>query len=158
MTPASLGVHAQGRLVLDTNVFVAAGFNPASNAAAVVEAVREGRHRLAWDEATRGETEAVIRRIPRLDWERFAGLFAAADEHRGLLDVSSFSRVEDPGDRKFAALAAATGAVLITSDAHLLSCRDELPVTVLTPRELVGGSTPRKPGPENRVEEEPCPS
>ena len=50
------------------------------------------------------------------------------------------------------------GRVLITSDAHLLSCRDELPVTVSTPRELVGGSAPRKPGPGNRVEEEPCPS
>ncbi|UEM22196.1 PIN domain-containing protein [Skermanella mucosa] len=141
MTHVESTAPAQDRLILDTNVFVAAGFNPGSNAAAVVEAVREGRYRLAWAEATRRETETVVRRIPGLDWSRLAGLFAASGEHRGPLDVSSFSRVEDPGDRKFAALAWATGAALITSDAHLLSCRDELPVTVLTPREFVGGST-----------------
>ncbi|WP_158044175.1 PIN domain-containing protein [Skermanella pratensis] len=141
VTPAGSIGPAPDHLVLDTNVFVAAGLKPGSNAAAVVKAVREGRCRLAWSEATRRETETVVRRIPGLDWDRFAGLFAASGEHRGPLDVSSSSRVEDPGDRKFAALAWATGAALITSDAHLLSCRDELPVTVLTPREFVGGST-----------------
>ena len=33
--------------------------------------------------------------------------------------------------------AAATGAIVISADAHLLSCRDELPVAVLTAREFL---------------------
>ena len=35
--------------MLDTNVFVAAGFNPGSHSAWLVEAVRDGRLRMIWD-------------------------------------------------------------------------------------------------------------
>jgi len=124
-------------LVLDTNVFVAAGFKPRSSSAIIIDAVRQGRQRLVWDEATRGETEHVIRRIPPLDWSRFSGLFEIAGEYRGMADQRPFERIADPDDRKFAALAAATGSILVSSDAHFLSCRDELPITVFTPREFL---------------------
>jgi len=124
-------------LVLDTNVFVAAGFKPRSSSAVIIDAVRQGRLRLVWDAATRRETETVIRRIPPLDWGRFSGLFEATGEYRGVVDQRSFERIADPEDRKFAALAAATGSILISSDAHFLSCRDELPITVFTPREFL---------------------
>jgi predicted nucleic acid-binding protein len=46
-------------VVIDTNVFVAAGFNSKSAAARVFEGVREGRFRLIWNEPTRRETEIV---------------------------------------------------------------------------------------------------
>ena len=55
------GVHTAvvdtGRreVVLDTNVFVAAGFNRGSHSAWLVEAVRDGRLRMVWDNATRAE-------------------------------------------------------------------------------------------------------
>ena len=124
-------------MVLDTNVFVAAGFKPRSSSAVIIDAVRQGRLRLVWDAATRRETETVIRRIPPLDWGRFSGLFEATGEYRGVVDQRSFERIADPEDRKFAALAAATGSILISSDAHFLSCRDELPITVFTPREFL---------------------
>ena len=39
-------------IVIDTNVFVAAGFNSKSAAARVFEGVREGRFRLIWNEPT----------------------------------------------------------------------------------------------------------
>lgn len=130
-----------GRLLLDTNVFVAAGFKPASAAAQVIATVRDGRHRLVWDVPTRGETQAVLTRIPRLDWEAFSALFRPEDEFRGPTDPAAFTLVEDPGDRKFAALAAAAGAVLISNDAHLLSCRDAIGVRVLTPREFLACAT-----------------
>jgi hypothetical protein len=42
-------------VVIDTNVFVAAGFNSKSAAARVFEGVREGRFRLIWNEPTRRE-------------------------------------------------------------------------------------------------------
>ena len=128
---------ARRRVVLDTNVFVAAGFKPGSAAARVVREVERGRLGLVWDAATRRETEAVLRRIPRLDWERFAPLFEAAGEHGGAVEAEHFGYVDDPGDRKFAALAAASGAVLVTNDRGLLAHRGRHGLRVATPAEIV---------------------
>jgi uncharacterized protein len=55
------------RLVLDTNVFVAAGFEPKSASARLLEALRQGRCRMIWHRTTRRETERVLRRVPPLD-------------------------------------------------------------------------------------------
>ena len=92
---------------------------------------------MVWNDATRRENEAVLRRIPPLDWQEFSVLFDPEGEFTGTTTPDLFDRIEDPEDRKFAALALATGAIVISSDAHLLSCRDELPVTVLTAREFL---------------------
>ena len=124
------------RLVLDTNVFVAAGFEPNSASARLLEALRQGRCRMIWHWTTRRETERVLRRIPPLDWHRFAPLFRPEWEHRAELDLTPFGAIEDPEDRKFAALAAATRSVLITNDDHLLARRDQLPIGVLKPSEF----------------------
>jgi predicted nucleic acid-binding protein len=123
------------RIVIDTNVFVAAGFNPRSAAARILAAVREGRFQLIWNEPTRRETEMVLRRIPRLDWERVADLFQPETEFTGPVNPESFALVpDDPEDRKFAALSAAAQTPLITNDNHLLSHRNIIGVDVLTPR------------------------
>jgi predicted nucleic acid-binding protein len=61
-------------IVIDTNVFVAAGFNPRSASARILTGIREGRFRLTWNEPTRRETEMILRRIPRLDWDKVAAL------------------------------------------------------------------------------------
>src|SRR5213082_1495115 len=63
-----------GEVVLDTNVFVAAGFNPGSHSARLVEAVRDGRLRMVFDDAIHAEIEHVMRQIPRLSWTRIADL------------------------------------------------------------------------------------
>lgn len=120
-------------VVLDTNVFVAAGFRAGSASARIVALVRAGRVRLAWDDATRGETEAVLRRIPPLDADAFVDLFAPEGRCDGAGDPAACAVVPDPGDRKFAALAAAAGAVLVTNDDDLLGVRDRLDALVLTP-------------------------
>jgi hypothetical protein len=70
-------------VVLDTNVFVAAGFNPVSHSAWLVDAVRDGRLRMVWDSAIRAEIEHVIRQIPRLSWTHIADLFRAEDRFGG---------------------------------------------------------------------------
>ncbi len=124
------------RVVLDTNVFVAAGFNPRSSATRIIEAVRQGVLALVWDAATRAETQAIIEQIPPLNWAQFADLFDPANEVRGLLNLDAFEQIPDPDDRKFAALAAAAEAVLVSNDAHLLALRDALPIAIRTPREL----------------------
>lgn len=121
------------RVVIDTNVFVAAGFNPRSRAAALLEAVGDGRVILVWDAATRRETERMLHRIPGLDAGMARDLFDAGEEWCTPGDEPDLSMVADPDDRKFAALAARARAVLITNDAHLLDVCDRLPATVTTP-------------------------
>lgn len=123
------------RVILDTNVFVAAGFNPQSASAGIVDDVRSGRLRMVWNEATRRETRHILQQIPPLSWDRFADLFRDEDRYEGETRPGEFSFVADPDDRKFAALSAATGATLVTSDDHLLEHRERIGTEVVTPRE-----------------------
>ena len=88
-------------VVIDTNVFVAAGFNSKSAAARIFRGVREGRFRLIWNEPTRRETEIIVRRIPRLDWASIADLFQPEAEFAGPVDLEAFTAISDPDDRKF---------------------------------------------------------
>jgi len=75
-------------IVIDTNVFVAAGFNPRSASARVLAAVRDERFHLIWNQSTRREIEMVLRRIRRLDWEEVANLFQPEGEFTGPVDPS----------------------------------------------------------------------
>jgi predicted nucleic acid-binding protein len=70
-------------IVIDTNVFVAASFNPRSASARILAGIREGRFQLIWNKPTQRETEMILRRIPRLDWERVADLFQPEGEFTG---------------------------------------------------------------------------
>ncbi len=92
---------------------------------------------MVWNRATRGETRKILKQIPPISWRRFETLFAESDEFSGDTHPDAFGRIADPEDRKFAALAAATGAVLISNDEHLLSVREKLDITVLTSSEFV---------------------
>jgi predicted nucleic acid-binding protein len=112
------------RIVIDTNVFVAAGFNPRSAAARILAAVREGCFQLIWNESTRRETEVILRRIPHLHWERVADLFQPETEFTGPVDPERFVLVPDSEDRKFAALSAAVQTPLVTNDNDLLAHRN----------------------------------
>jgi len=123
-------------VVLDTNVFVAAGFNPGSHSARLIEAVRDGRLRMIWDDATHAETEHIMRQIPRLSWARIADLFRSENRFGGLTHPEQFGFVPDPADRKFAALADAAGVPLVTSDAGLLNAGGQMAVPVLKPNEF----------------------
>ena len=125
-------------VVLDTNIFVAAGFNPLSAAAKIVDAVKNGKIRLVWDEPTRGEIEHILMTIPPLRAYRVAELFREEDRFNGKTQPKRFSAISDPDDRKFAALAEAAGAVLISNDGHLLCPREDLGLKVLTPGEFYG--------------------
>jgi uncharacterized protein len=120
-------------VVLDTNVFVAAGFNPRSASAKILEAVKDGRVRMVWNEATRGETERILQKIPPLRARPVAELFRPLDQFTAPTHPERFAAIPDPEDRKFAALAHAAGAIVISNDQHLLDhCNDGDP-EVLTP-------------------------
>ncbi|WP_230533868.1 PIN domain-containing protein [Microvirga roseola] len=120
-------------IVVDTNIFVAAGFNPRSASARLISDLREGRFLLVWNEPTRRETEMILRRIPRLSWDGVSVLFRGEGYFDGPVDPAAFTAVVDPDDRKFAALSAAARCLLISNDAHLLDHRDALALDVLTP-------------------------
>ena len=120
------------RVVLDTNVFVAAGFNPRTASARIVDAVRQGQLRMIWDDATRREIEHVLQRIPPLRDYPVAELFRPADRYTAATHPEQFNSIPDPDDRKFAALAHAAGAVLVSNDDHLLRDRG-MDLNVLTP-------------------------
>jgi predicted nucleic acid-binding protein len=128
---------ASPAIILDTNVFVGAGFNPRSHSARLVDAVRNGHLRMVWNEATRRETKRILRQIPRLAWEHFAPLFREEDQFAGETHPEEFDYVPDPSDRKFAALADAARVPLVTSDADLLQGRERARVAILTPAEFV---------------------
>jgi len=126
-------------VVLDTNIFVAAGFNANSGSAQMIEAVRSGRLRLVWNDQTYREIQHILGKIPPLRWEKFAELFREPGRFGGETYPQRFEHVPDPADRKFAALAAASGAVLITLDADLLSSREQAAVPILRPSEFLAG-------------------
>jgi predicted nucleic acid-binding protein len=123
-------------IVLDTNVLVAAGFNPRSASAKIVEAVKQGQLRMVWNEATRREIERIMQQIPPLRAHAASDLFRPEAHYTAATYPERFALIPDPDDRKFAALAHAAGAILISNDDHLLRHRDRLDLTVLTPHEL----------------------
>lgn len=132
---------AAGRLpdavILDTNVFVAAGFNDDSASRRILDLAEEGALRLVWNDATRRETQRILRRIPPLRWERFAGLFGDENRRDDALDLDRYGHVTGRMDRVFLALAEATDTPLVSSDSHLLEVRDRARVPVLTPAEYL---------------------
>lgn len=125
----------QHRVVVDTNVFVAAGFAEGSDSAEVVQAVRDGRLRMPWTEATRGEVRTVMEKIPPLDWSTVSGLFREEDRVDEPPDEGSLGWVTDAADRKFAALARSEGAVLVSNDDDVLERRSEAGFRVEAPTE-----------------------
>jgi predicted nucleic acid-binding protein len=123
------------RAVLDTNVFVAAGFKRQSSSAQLIDHVLAGHLVMVWNNAVRTEIEHTVKRIPPLASWDLSGLFAPDARLRDDLAEDRFGYVEDPADRKFAALAEEADAPLITTDDHLLRWRDHLPTPVLRPAE-----------------------
>ena len=124
-------------VVIDTNVFVAAGFNPISASARILEGVRETCFRLVWNQPTRRETEMILRRIPRLDWQTVADLFRPEEEFTGPVDPAVFTVIVDPDDRKFAALSAAANVPLVTSDKLVLAQRGRIGIEIVTARDFL---------------------
>lgn len=125
------------RVVIDTNIFVAAGFKRNGHAARIIAEVRRGGLRMPWCQATRGEIHHTLERIPPLDWEPFADCFLPSEEWPDPADLAPFAAIPDPADRVFAALAAASQAILISNDSHLLDHQAGLSIEVCTPREFL---------------------
>lgn len=127
---------SKSAVVLDTNVFVAAGFNPDSASARIIEEIELGCLTLVWNQNTRRESRAVVEQIPPLSWERFAELFHEEGRHEGRIHPEDIDYVPDPDDRKFAALARAVDGALITNDEDLLGSGEQADVNIVAPQEF----------------------
>ena len=125
-------------IVIDTNVFVAAGFSSRSAATRIVAAVREGQCQLVWNEPTRRETETILRRILGFEWATVAALFRPEGEYTDPVDLDAFVMIADRDDRKFAALAAATKTPLVTNDNHVLTQQRAVGIEILSRSALCG--------------------
>ena len=102
---------------------------------------------MVWNDATQREIERIVHQIPPLRAQPVAPLFRPADRFIGSTHPEQFAVIPDPDDRKFAALADAAGAVLISNDEHLLGSRDRMNLTVLTPSEFWKGAKDRSEPP-----------
>jgi predicted nucleic acid-binding protein len=127
------------RVVLDTNVLVAAAYRPGSASRRVVEACLGGRLAAVLSPALRRECESVLARAAR-------GLPYTEQLHRLLggaevVEPGQAPRVvpDDPGDDKLVAAARVAGAALVTSDAHLLSVARREGLQAVRPAELRWG-------------------
>lgn len=124
------------RVVIDTNVLIAAAFNQYSHSARIMKAIEDGQLDMVWNQATRKEAHRLMDQIPPLAWGRIEGLYRRQDEFKGETP-GNFALVKDPDDRKFVALASAAGAILISSDSDLLEARRNLEVAMMTPSEFL---------------------
>lgn len=124
-------------VVVDTNVFVAAGFSRDSHSAQILTQIRQGNLSMIWHPQTREETEYILRKIPPLSWEPIADLFQPESCYVQALDSQRFRQIPDEADRKFVALSVATGATLLTLDRGILNNRDHVTSAILRPDEFL---------------------
>ena len=124
------------RVVLDTNVLVAAAYNPRSASRHVVEACLDGELTPVVSGALRREYEFILDRAARGRpyLEQIQQLLNCAK----VVEPAQTPRVVpgDPEDDKLVAVARAAGAVLISNDAHLLALAGHEGLRVVRPVDL----------------------
>jgi putative PIN family toxin of toxin-antitoxin system len=129
---------AAQRVVLDTNVLVAAAYNAGSASRRVVEACLDGGLAAVLSPSLRREYEHILARAargrPYLD--RLQCLLEGAEVV--VPEETPRAVPDDPDDDKLVAVALAAGAVLVTNDAHLLAIAGTNGLRVVRPVELAG--------------------
>jgi len=125
-------------VVLDTNTFVAARFNPGSASARIIDLCIEGKCQAVLSAKLRAEIESVLRRVrPGEEFQANVRRFL-----RGAKVVRVARELplvmEDPEDNKFLNCAIQGGAnYLVTSDRHLLKLGDYLGTRVCKPPQFL---------------------
>ena len=148
LRPSTLSVP---RVVLDTNLLVAAAYAPRSTSGRLLDAIDAGRLRWAVSPAAFAEYRFIVPRAVRRPGGvarvraalRLAEpVFPSPGETAAARGVSA-----DPADDRFLALAAAAGAAaLLSNDRHLLDVGEYRGVPVLRP-----GQWQEAPGEHGRV-------
>ena len=122
------------RVVIDTNVLVAAAYAPGSASRRIVEACIAGDLTPLASQTVRREYETILARAVRV--EGYDRRLAAFLGQLTSVEPAETPRVvpEDPEDDKFLAAAVAGDAAwLVTNDRHVLSIRQHRDVRIGTP-------------------------
>ena len=127
------------RVVLDTNVLVAAAYAPRSASRRIVDACLSGDLVAVASPAIVREYERILARAVRVD--DYQDRLAALVEKLELVEPHETPRLvpDDPDDDKFPA-AARTGSAgwIVTNDRHLLALDPYGPIRIVPSRRFVG--------------------
>jgi len=126
------------RVLLDTNVLVAAAYAPQSASRRIVEACLRGDLVAVASEAIKREYDFILARAVRVDeyQDRLEELLEKLD----LVEPSHTPRLvaDDPEDDKFLAAAEAGNAGwIVTNDRHLLALDPHGPIRIVPPGRFV---------------------
>ena len=133
------------RAVLDTNVLVAAAYNPASASRQLVEACLRGELTAVLSEALRREYKLIITRAVR--GNSYANRLRQLLDQAAVVEPAQTPRVvpDDPEDDKLVAAALAADAVLVSNDRHLLAVHGQHGLQVMRPGDLAQLQRERDP-------------
>ena len=126
------------KVVLDTNVFIAAYFNRKSASAMIIDLCLENKHKLIFSSRLRKEAKLILKnvRAEREFRERTRSLFMNASKVKPTRKV--FTVKEDPDDNKFLECALEGKAdYLITSDRHLLELGEFAQTKICKPTQFL---------------------
>jgi putative PIN family toxin of toxin-antitoxin system len=122
------------KIVVDTNVLVAAAYNARSASRRIIDAVGEGRVVLIVSPAVLAEYDFIVARAVRSSAQR--SRIAEVIERARVAHPTSSPRVvpDDPQDDKFLAAALAGEAeVVVTNDRHILELDRYEDVCIMRP-------------------------
>ncbi|MCK4405172.1 MAG: putative toxin-antitoxin system toxin component, PIN family [Hadesarchaea archaeon] len=126
------------KVVLDTNVFIAAYFNRKSASARIIDLCLENKHKLIFSPRLRKELRLILKnvRAEREFREKIRSLFVNASKVKPTKKV--FTVKEDPEDNKFLECALEGEAdYLITSDRHLLELEEFAQTKICKPTQFL---------------------
>lgn len=126
------------KVVLDTNVFIAAYFNRKSASARIIDLCLENKHKLIFSPRLRKEVRLILKnvRAEREFREKIRSLFVNASKVKPTKKV--FTVKEDPEDNKFLECALEGEAdYLITSDRHLLELGEFAQTKICKPTQFL---------------------
>lgn len=126
------------KVVLDTNLFVAANFNSKSASAQILRMAKQRKIKTLWSESIRRELEIILNNIKAKTKTR-----KLIDEI--LIEKNRLDRLpkikiirDDPEDNKFINCALAGNAdFIITNDTHLLKLKEFHNIRIVQPREFL---------------------
>jgi len=122
------------RAVLDPNVIVSALISPQGTPAKIFREWLQGGYDLVVSPLLLAELERVLgypklrERVSKVEGRELIELLRRGADQRGDPSDTPPARSADPGDDYLIALAAASQAVIVSGDRHLLSLSDALPV------------------------------
>jgi putative PIN family toxin of toxin-antitoxin system len=122
------------RAVLDPNVIVSALISPKGAPAKIFREWLDGGYDLVTSPLLLSELERVLgypklrERVSKVEARELIELLRRSADQRGDPRHTPPVRSADPGDDHLIVLAAASQAVLVSGDRHLLSLSDDLPV------------------------------